>query len=401
MNESTNYAKPITNTSQVIYDNYIRLISNNLSKLRNNKIVIFGAGVRGTLLSLILQEFGLNKIVFTDNNKQLYGGRVNQFLILPLDDIIEQKEDIIILVSPENSQDIIQQLLNFGFIEHKNLINFGTKLYDWFMEQFTDDQRKDMFIVGDCGLMYFSLFDKIRDSLGTMLKKRFSEYKVKLLSMNAMGMRAFYNILSVQLKMFTKPKYVVMSIDLSMFNGKQHFLPNTQHVDLLERILYYSNEKNFQLKEYLQIAKKRYNNFDNKIITTKAYNSDKLSEAINRSYIKMNYMYNHNIKNEELVYFIKTLNMLREEQIDVFPIVLPINYYQGKAYFGEKFIKSYCENSNFIKNIVNDKGYNLLDLSFLLEAEYFLDTTTIDEAACYDGRLMACDEIIRFFYNNQ
>lgn len=393
----TNYAKPITNTTQIVYDNFRQIISNNLSLFKNKRIVIFGAGVRGILLTLVLQDFGINDIIFSDNNKKILGGRINQYPIIDLIDVIKQKKDFIILVSPEYNKDIIKQLEDIGFIKNQNMINCGTKLYNWFINQFTDNENKDIFIVGDCGLMNFSLSDTNKVSIGAMLKKQFSNYRLKQLTMNTMGMRAFYNILLSQFNLYTKPKYIFLSVDISVFNGKQHYMPNAQHVDLIEKIYEISNTKNNKLYEYLQIVRERYNNSNKVIISNKGYSSSTLGEMKNKVYIKMNYMYKLNIKNEELRYFIKILELFKKENIKPILFILPINYCQGRVYYGDDFIKSYQKNTMMIEKIVKDKGYDLLDLSFMLDEKYFLDTNTMDEAFCYEGRLKVCNKIITYF----
>ncbi|MCT4543313.1 MAG: hypothetical protein N4A63_07210 [Vallitalea sp.] len=401
MTNRTNYARPVTNTTQIVYDHFRQIISNNLSLLRNKRIVIFGAGVRGALLALVLKDFDIDDIIFSDNNEEIIGGRINQYPIINLKDVIKQKEDVVVLVSPENNKDIIKQLEHIGFIENENMFNCGSRLYNWFINQFIDNENKDIFIVGDCGLMYFSLNDANKISISDMIKKQFSNYRFKQLTMNAMGMRAFYNMLLSQFDLYTKPKYIFLSVDISVFNGKQHYMPNAQHVDLINKIYEVTNTRNNKLFEYLQVVKERYNNSNKVIINNKGYSSSNLGDIKNKVYIKMNYMYKLNNENEELRYFIKILELLKEESIIPILFILPINYCQGRVYYGDDFIKSYQKNTIMIKNIVKEKGYDLLDLSFMLDEKYFLDTNTMDEAFCYEGRLKACNEITNYFRRHE
>lgn len=397
MSSGTNYSKVITNISQMIYDNFRQLITDNLSLIKRNQVVIFGAGVRGTLLSILLQEFGIDNIIFCDNNKQLLGGRINNHPIVALSDIIKQEKDVVVLVSPENNKAIIQQLKDRGFIENLNIINCGTEMYNWFIEQFMDNEDKDILLVGDCGFMYFSIFDTIRDSLGTIIIKQLSQYRVKQLTVNSMGMRAFYNILLTHFKLFRKPKYIFLSIDLSIFNGKHHYLPNSQHVELIEKIYQVTNKQNNKLYNYLQVIRERYNNSNMAMAKSKGYEDNSQGILMNKAYIKMNYMYKLNAENEELMYLIKILDILKEQYIIPILFILPINYCQAQVYYGDEFLKKYQHNNIIVKNKIYEKGYDLLDLSLLLNKNYFLDNNTMDEAICYEGRVKVCTEIMAYF----
>lgn len=397
-----NYASVVTNATQIVYDNMKKVIDGNLKLLKRKKNVIFGAGVRGNLLAMLLEEYGISDIIFVDNNEKLQGGRINNYLIHSIEEIVNLKDDIMVLVSPENNTEIINQLSSIGYIENKNLLNFGNKLYDWFMDKFDDSKKKEVFLVGDCGLMHFSLFDKVRESLGTMIEKSLKEVSIKTLTMNAMGMRAFYNILLVQLENYPLPKHVLLSVDISNFNGKQHFLPGSQHVDLIKRVISSTDYCTDELMNYVNVIEERYKKFNSELVgIKKAKSSIKNSEMVNKAFIKMKYMFKLDIKNEEFNYFIKILDLLKEKKVRPLLFILPVNYMYGSRYYGSRFNLAYDEVVNQLEYQINSREFKLLNLSYMLDEEYFLDKSTLDESISYDGRRMVCNEIVNYYINDK
>jgi len=99
MGNEINFAWPVTTVCK--YD--LRAFENFLQQygglLKGKKIVIFGAGIRGTQYSLFLKRFGYRDILFTDNNMEKVGGRINEFPIIPADEVAGMKNEIVILVS--------------------------------------------------------------------------------------------------------------------------------------------------------------------------------------------------------------------------------------------------------------------------------------------------------------
>ena len=55
--------------------------------LQNQLLIIWGAGIRGTIFSILLKERGFHNIKFVDSNPQKHGGCIDEFLIISPDDL--------------------------------------------------------------------------------------------------------------------------------------------------------------------------------------------------------------------------------------------------------------------------------------------------------------------------
>ena len=82
MSEVKNYAWPITAISKENYDAIVNCVKKNIDLFRSKKILIFGAGIRGAEISVILESIGYDRILFTDNNSEKWGGVIDKYPII-------------------------------------------------------------------------------------------------------------------------------------------------------------------------------------------------------------------------------------------------------------------------------------------------------------------------------
>ncbi len=62
--------------------------------------------------------------------------------------------------------------------------------------------------------------------------------------------------------------------------------------------------------------------------------------------------------------------------------------------FGEKFSEAYDKNVAYLKEIAEEYGVSILDLSYILKDYQFADLHTIDETANYEGRKLVVEKLI-------
>lgn len=80
-----------------------------------DRIVIFGGGFQGKTLYYELFGRGVRADAFTDNNSGLYGQRIAGISCFSPDTFIENREKVLMVVSPEDSDGIVRQLSEMGF----------------------------------------------------------------------------------------------------------------------------------------------------------------------------------------------------------------------------------------------------------------------------------------------
>lgn len=394
MDKVINFAWPVTTMGKYDYDALKECVEENAAIFEHKTIVIFGAGIRGTGFSILLQKFGHNDILFTDNNAEKVGGVINQFPIISYDEV-KKKENIVIINSVENGFAINSQLKNDGFTENKDFFYIENHLYELYVQEFMEKKHTGTLIMGDCGITDISKEDSNYTNLEELLKEELGE-NTKVLAVHAMGMRAFYHILKAHISYIEVPQKAVIMANFETFTGKQHLLPRSQHAHLIEMISNAINDQDMELKDYVEVTKKRFENFKVDYFTSSKNALHHMSSERNdRLVIRMNYMYELKEDNECIVYMKKIVDLCRNNKVKLLFFIPPANYQYAEELYGEKFTEKYQTNVDRLKKIVSEYGSDLLDLSYLLEQDKFADIHTIDETANYEGRKAVAGEIVK------
>lgn len=394
MEEKINYAWPVTTLCKYDYYALKKCMEENEKQFSNKKIILMGAGIRGTAFSILLKKFGYYNIAFTDNNEKKVGGTINEFPILPFSEIEAQRGQIAVIISVENGQVLKKQLADAGFEENRNFFYVESGLYDAYVEKFLEKKRTEYLLMGDCGITDISKTDNEFSNLGEMITEKLGEDQTKVLAVHAMGMRAFYHVLHAQIEYVEKPKIVAIMANFETFTGKQHVLPRSQHMPLIRRLSDAVENRDIELAEYADVTKERFENFKMDYFTSSKDTVKKMnSDRNDRIVIRMNYMYELQEENECIVYLKKIISLCKEQDIKLFFFIPPANYQYAEELFGEKFGEKYNANVEKLKQIVNDRGIQVLDLSYALNRNQFASTCTIDETTNYEGRVITSEAI--------
>lgn len=396
MRENRNFAWPVTTLCKFDYFALKRIVEENDNLFRNKKIIIMGAGIRGTAFSLLLSQMGYTVTAFTDNNPIKVGGSINEYPIMDFEEIKKIKEECVVLISVENGIELKKQLAKEGFSENNQYFYVENHLYEKFLNEFLRNDSTETLIMGDCGVTDISKKDKNFTNLSELLKEELGEEKTKVLAVHAMGMRAYYHILSAQIKYITKPQKVVVMANFETFTGKQHILPRSQHAKLFEMLSESIQHQDKELYEYAEVTKKRFNDFKVDYFASSQKTLDKMTSGRNdRIVIRMNYMYELQEDNENICYMKKIISMCKKNGIQLFFFIPPANYMYAEELFGNQFKEKYGENVERLKNIIHMQGSEVLDLSYLLTSSQFADMHTIDETTNYEGRILVKDQLVK------
>lgn len=394
MNNELNFAWPVTTLCKYDYRALKECVEEHSKMFGQKQIVIFGAGIRGTAFSILLQKFGYDNIVFTDNNSDKIGGFINQFPIIRYEEV-KNRKDIVIINSVENGFSINEQLKNDGFVENIDYFYIENHLYELYLQEFQKTINTDIIVMGDCGITDISKDDKDYTNLGELLKNQLGD-KTKVLAVHAMGMRAFYHILKAHIGYVEVPQKVVVMANFETFTGKQHLLPRSQHARLIEMVSNAVNHQDTELSEYVKVTKERFENFKvDYFVSSKNALNQMSRERNDRIVVRMNYMYELQEDNECIIYMKKLVDLCKKNNIKVLFFIPPVNYMYTEELYGSKFTEKYQSNVDKLKEIVSKYGADLLDLSYLLGQDKFADIHTIDETTNYEGRKAVASEIVK------
>lgn len=407
MSEVKNYAWPITAISKENYDAIVNCVKKNNDLFRNKKIMIFGAGIRGAEISVILESIGYDRILFTDNNSEKWGGVIDKYPIISVKEALSLSKEALYLVSVEEGDSICCQLIEEGKKENKDFFYPKPDLYERFMREFRRPIKNNILIMGDCMFEVVSFDDENKDSLTEIMQDKLGYENVKLLTMHGMGLPSFYHVLKAQINCGMQPGIVVVMLNFETLTGKQHLLPRSQHTKLIREICKVSPDPDGQLAAYARLTEERVKNIQAEFFTTNKFSSKKqgnnnrgmISDSASKMFFKLNYMYKLNPEIESLQYLIKIMRLAREKDFDVIPFVPPVNYERGRELFEDKFEQAYQYNYDILENVIVSEGYKLLDLSHICTKEMFAHVSTPDETTNYDGRLRVasyiCDAILK------
>lgn len=395
MNQNNkNYAWPITAISKENYYAIMECVKANDALFSNKRILIFGAGIRGAEISVILEKEGYSNLIFTDNNEQKWGGTIDKYPIISVSEALKMAGKSVILISVEEGAPICRQLEAEGLKENVDFFFPKPDLYDRFIKEFERKMYDEILIMGDCMFEVVSFDDDKKDSLTEIMQQKLGCENVKHLTMHGMGLPTFYHMFKAQLNNGMKPSVFVVMLNFETLTGKQHLLPRSQHTELVRRVSQISEDPDGELKKYVAITEERVKNIQAEFFTTNKFSANKtsnnnqgrISDGAAKVFFKLNYMYKLDPDIESIHYLKKIMKIAKEEKIAFLPFIPPVNYERGVELFGDEFERAYRYNFNVLKEIVGIEGFRLLDLSHICPKELFAHTTTPDETTNYAGR---------------
>jgi len=382
-----NYAHPVTAIIADLEVFFNLKIEKYSGLLKDKKIIIFGAGTRGTQLLLILEKHGYKNIIFCDNNHEKLNGHMNGYPILSFSESLKE-ENKMFLMPVEDGNLIIQQLINAGLKEEVDFINMEFNLYDEYLKEFKRPVTNHTLIFGDCAFSHVSINDDNKISLGDMIKNKYGVDNCKILAMHGMGTRSFYHITKALIKNGEHPKSIMVEIHPMMMAPKAYIMPRTQHPKLIKMIKNTLSINDDELDEYVTITQERFNRFQ--IETSSMFNESNLYNN-SKLYMKMNYMYTINNTNERIIYLKNLIIYLNNLLIPVILYIPPLNYKYGESIWGENLTYLYKKIYNDLWSILNNVKYKIADASFLFSESDFAAVNNHDEMANFNGRLKLLD----------
>lgn len=390
--EKQNFAWPVTSIDQADYEAFSRWFLQTEDRLRDRQLILWGAGIRGTTFSILLKERGFYNIKFVDSNPEKHGGYIDEFPILSPEDMehIREHQECLILISPENSQEIQTDLTSKGYQKDVDYFVIESGQYPAYVDEFLRPYDCGTLIMGDCEFSTMSLNEEDHSTLREKLHQRLGKDRTKILAMHGIGLRAQYNIFRAQVLAGMKPERLAIMVNFEMLTGIQHLLPRSQHVELLRMLRNVQASPTEEFKEYVRVAEERNQNLQMEFFTVPE-EIQLVTEVKARNYFRLNYLYNLDDKTEGLEYLNKFFKLAREEGISVLAFIPPVNYEFARKLFGETFDAQYGENVKKVREIVESAGLHLLDLSYTLNASLFSTPTTVTETSNSQGREKVAD----------
>ncbi len=402
-NEVKDFAWPVTAISKENYAAIMECVKEHDELFSQKTIIIFGAGIRGAEIAVILKCEGYSNLLFTDNNFDKWDGVIDGIPIISVDEALSKREEAVYLISVEEGEPIYRQLEKNGLIFGRDFFFPKPNLYQRFIDEFKRDMHNEILVMGDCMFEVIAFDDKKKDSLSEIMQQKLGCENVKHLTMHGMGLPTFYHMLRAQINNGMIPRILVVMLNFETLTGKQHLLPRSQHTELVNQVVAISDDPTGELKEYEKVVAERVKNVQAEFFTTNKFSSIKtannkrgrISDNASKVFFKLNYLYKLNPEMESIQYLKKIMKLAHEKGFKLLPFVPPVNYERGTELFENRFEEDYNHNLNILKGIVDDGGFSLLDLSHICTKELFAHVTTPDETTNYLGRERIADYICK------
>lgn len=396
-----NFAWPITAISRANYETIINWADKNRGLLEGKQLLIFGAGIRGAEIAVILGTVGIVDILFTDNNPDKWGGYIDNHPIISVKEALNEKEKYVYLVSVEEGESICEQLEQNGLTRDVDYFFPKPDLYDLFMQEYKRPLENGILFLGDCMFEVIAFDDEDKTSISEMLYQDLGN-DMKCLTMHGLSAPGFLHMVRGQINSGMVPRCIVMMLNFETLTGKQHLLPRSQHSYLIRSTCEITPDPDGKMAEYLKVVDERVNNINAEFFTTSKFSSNtnnnigKISDSAAKVFFKLNYLYSLDTEMESIECIRSIMQISKEYFIEVIPFVPPVNYERGIELFGEELFETrYQDNLSKLKRIISEGGFELLDLSHICNREEFAHITTPDETTNYIGRRHVVNGIIR------
>lgn len=371
MIEERNYEFPIMAINKEEYNAIQNWIANHKVKVSGKKLYIFGAGIRGNMILKLLEEAHIDVAGFCDNSSEKQGAYIKNYKIFAPAEICGNPKENYILVSAENSSEIVEMLKNRGYIEEKSYFVIKNNIYLTYQKEFFREEKIDYVLFGDCYFTDLDIDDLSDMSMGELASEKLGVTRTKILSLHGMCIPSFYYLMLMQIKLGIVPKAVAFIVNIPFCNGIQTKLPQSQHAGLLKQIQQTMPVKCHEFEQYVKLAESRSHNINAKSFSTRGDHKTKNDNYVEKLLTKSRYMYKFDEYNENIDYLKRMIELLQENQVKPVPFIPALNYYTGVDYYGQEFTDRYCAICNSIKECVKKYKVEMLDMSFWLEKSYF------------------------------
>lgn len=368
------------------YDNFCHAMLITSDMRKGKKIVIFGAGILGLQFGYTIESLGMEEFIFCDNDSTKWGKRNGDRLVVSPEEIAEKQDEYFVFLAIENYHACMQQLEEMGYREGNEWYNLTNCSERKLIKDFSRDWEADTLILGDCTAVNISISDEMKDSIADLLYRK---NKVKVLGMNGIYMRLYYNIFSMNLCKMPALKKTVILLDLSIFYGKYHLFSKNQHTGVVRELQKISGIDTEEAVEFVKIVESRSENqiMDVGISPNREEHlSEMRIEQERRMHMKLNYLYRLQEDAESIQYLDWLLAECEEKEIENIYVIMPVNYKMGERYFGDTFYQRYEAIRDVVtKHIAEGKG-KVLDLSYALGQDEFICLRSTNEGIREMGR---------------
>lgn len=317
---------------------------------------------------------------------------------MPPKQVQNEREDIFVIVPIEYGEEIRKQLQGWGLEEGGDFSILQPGINEQFTDEFFRKYNNKRLILGETFLNETVIEEEAPKSFKEVLWQTFGKEQTKILSLNCMGMEAFFHILKLQVERGQLPEELWLFLNFETLTEHHHLLSRTQHADVWKMIQQRESLHNSEFSAYIQRAAERAENYQIEIEYSPQRTSIDSQDACisdQKAYLKQGLMYQWNPCWEEGRFLKKLLDFALERDISVKGILVPVNVTLAKYYFGDQFEQIFTENCQKLRQFFLNCKADFFDLGRLLPKEYFCSEVTINDAVYVAGMEIIKQELLQ------
>lgn len=380
---------PILCAEKSLIESIENLIDNHKDILEQKKIYIWGAGVRGTVLGLLMEQNGLMDYEYIDGDPEKQGKSMSGHFIVSSECL--EKNNEFIIISIEQSEDVVILLKNMGYSKEKDYIVLKTTESKGYMEMIRNIEDGDNVVIGGSIFNAVGLSEQNKSLVDMILKMQ--ETKPIVLNCLSLGV-IFYTLKLLYVEYKKSPHKVIVFLSREMVSDVNHKLSRTQKVEILEKIYNQFRKKDYELEMYIQEAKVRAQNtyIEKCFSPVRGDDSEDVIVDSKKKYCMDEIMTGFEEKNESINYMKRIISITKAYHSEICFVWEPFNYEENKRYFGNGFSNIMQVYIDKLKKIIGDENM-LFDWSDLLNEQYFISLITINDALTFRGIEVVANEI--------
>lgn len=358
-------------------------------QIQNNRVYIFGAGVRGTIFARLLEEKGYTQFSFLDNGEEKWGMTVGGHEVLSPAKALDNIDNVYIVISIEYARQIVGQFTRDGLVSEKQFDILQPPICDNYVDEFRRDMKNEWLFLGGTALNEIEINEQNRISLKDMIYRDFGYESTRILAMNCMSMRTLYYILDGLINTGKKPEKLCLFITFESLTPFHHLLPRSQQPELLTKINEVLHRQDEEYREYIQLVEERTRDYSIELkYSPKRVGADSEKDDILRDYAGKLIFEPMDENGEEIIYLKKIIKLMSDMVKRNYIFILPINYQAGIRLLGEEFRYCYNEKLNSVKRIISDidSDIGVFDASYTLDERQYEYSGALTDVYTYEGR---------------
>lgn len=382
---------------KTLYQSFQEQISAALGYAGNKEIAVWGAGVRGLMAGMILEDLGREKFIYIDNDVSRQGKSLSGHSIKSFAEI--NMQDIFVIISMEIHSEVTDGLIKLGFVEN---IDFSILSLDDKKSLFEKliAEKKKTFICGKAILHTVPVEEREEEDLAELLEEKIGMEWIKVLGMPCMGLKNIYYLVRYEISHNPKLQNIVIMINFMMITSYNHLLPRVQKLELLEYLWKEAEtegneEEKRELTEAYFTAKERAKNYklENQYSPGRI-DSDRPNRLILKDYFEISDMEQLDPSCESFSYLRKILKFAKEKGINVVLMLEPMNMKLSRE-LNNHFPEIYSIKCRFLADLAAEYNARFVNSQGVVENRWFLNTNRPGNAIKKRGRILLADFIVK------